>query len=144
TVGSGYDGNVVLGNASVTDHNHGSNAATDYTIDGTTPAGLYGTTNAPQTVSVGAAGAERQIINVAPGLLSANSTDAVNGSQLYATNQVVSGLDDFAVKYDDDGSGNPDYNNVTLGDGSNIYDPTTNSGGGTQIHNVAEGTSPGD
>src|SRR5699024_115266 len=52
TVGSGYDGNVVLGNASVTDHNHGSNAATDYTIDGTTPAGLYGTTNAPQTVSV--------------------------------------------------------------------------------------------
>src|SRR5699024_4747910 len=73
-----------------------------------------------------------------------DSTDAINGSQLYATNQVVSGLDDFAVKYDDDGSGNPDYNNVTLGDGSNIYDPTTNSGGGTQIHNVAEGTSPGD
>ena len=35
-------------------------------------------------VSVGAAGAERQIKNVAAGEVSANSTDAINGSQLYA------------------------------------------------------------
>ena len=35
-------------------------------------------------VSVGAAGAERQIKNVAAGAVSANSTDAINGSQLYA------------------------------------------------------------
>ncbi|OOS21285.1 YadA-like family protein [Moraxella pluranimalium] len=43
-------------------------------------------------VSVGATGAERQIINVAPGNISATSTDAINGSQLYATNVV---LDNF-------------------------------------------------
>nr|3LA9_A Chain A, Haemagglutinin family protein [Burkholderia pseudomallei 1710b]3LAA_A Chain A, Haemagglutinin family protein [Burkholderia pseudomallei 1710b] len=36
--------------------------------------------------SVGAPGAERQITNVAAGRISAASTDAVNGSQLYATN----------------------------------------------------------
>ena len=35
-------------------------------------------------VSVGSAGAERQIKNVAAGEVSANSTDAINGSQLYA------------------------------------------------------------
>ena len=35
-------------------------------------------------VSVGVAGAERQIKNVAAGEVSANSTDAINGSQLYA------------------------------------------------------------
>ena len=36
------------------------------------------------TVSVGSQGEERQIVNVGAGEISANSTDAVNGSQLYA------------------------------------------------------------
>ncbi|MCX5466675.1 ESPR-type extended signal peptide-containing protein [Acinetobacter nematophilus] len=45
-------------------------------------------------VSVGKVGGERQIINVAAGQLSATSTDAVNGSQLYATNQAISSLQD--------------------------------------------------
>nr|WP_244125612.1 YadA-like family protein [Burkholderia gladioli] len=53
----------------------------NYTFAGAAPAGV---------VSVGAAGAERQIQNVAAGQLSATSTDAVNGSQLFATNQQVS------------------------------------------------------
>jgi len=43
-------------------------------------------------VSVGSAGAERKIINVAPAELSATSTEAVNGSQLHATNQRVDQL----------------------------------------------------
>jgi autotransporter adhesin len=43
-------------------------------------------------VSVGSAGNERQITNVAAGQLSANSTDAVNGSQLYATDQAVTAI----------------------------------------------------
>lgn len=43
-------------------------------------------------VSVGKVGGERQIVNVAAGQLSATSTDAVNGSQLYATNQAISSL----------------------------------------------------
>ena len=40
-------------------------------------------------VSVGVVGSERQIKNVAGGAVTAASTDAVNGSQLYATNEVV-------------------------------------------------------
>ena len=44
-------------------------------------------------VSVGAPGAERKIINVSPGTISPTSTDAINGSQLYATNQAVANLD---------------------------------------------------
>lgn len=40
-------------------------------------------------VSVGVLGSERQIKNVAGGAVTAASTDAVNGSQLYATNQAV-------------------------------------------------------
>jgi trimeric autotransporter adhesin len=39
--------------------------------------------------SVGAPGAERQITNVAAGRVTAASTDAVNGSQLYQTNVAV-------------------------------------------------------
>ena len=41
------------------------------------------------TVSVGAVGAERRIVNVDAGTLSAGSTDAVNGGQLFATNQTT-------------------------------------------------------
>jgi autotransporter adhesin len=41
------------------------------------------------TVSVGAGGAERTITNVAAGRISGSSTDAINGSQLFATNQQV-------------------------------------------------------
>jgi hypothetical protein len=43
-----------------------------------------GSSDTNGVVSVGAAGAERQIQNVAAGVLSATSTDAVNGSQLYS------------------------------------------------------------
>lgn len=41
-------------------------------------------------VSVGAPGAVRQIQNVAAGRIAADSTDAVNGSQLYASNLALS------------------------------------------------------
>nr|WP_246089011.1 YadA-like family protein [Paraburkholderia guartelaensis] len=46
-------------------------------------------TNAKSTVSVGSARNERTITNVAAGQLTASSTDAVNGSELFATNQQV-------------------------------------------------------
>ncbi|WP_318153425.1 YadA-like family protein [Halomonas sp. ML-15] len=45
------------------------------------------------TVSVGSNGAERTITNVAAGRVSADSTDAINGSQLHATNQAVESID---------------------------------------------------
>jgi autotransporter adhesin len=48
--------------------------------------------NPTSTVSVGAVGAERTITNVAAGRINGGSTDAINGSQLFATNQAVDGL----------------------------------------------------
>ena len=90
TVGTGLDGAVVLGNASSADQYA---AATDSTINGVTfeAAGYAGNTglNNGSIVSVGATGAERQIKNVAAGAVTATSTDAVNGSQLYKTAETI-------------------------------------------------------
>ena len=67
----------------------------DGTAGTTTTAGATGTVKgfAGQTavgaVSVGASGAERRIQNVAAGEVSATSTDAVNGSQLYKATQGI-------------------------------------------------------
>ena len=47
-----------------------------------------------RVVSVGSAGNEAQIQNVAAGVVSEKSTDAVNGSQLHATNQSINRLGD--------------------------------------------------
>ena len=89
-VGTGLDGAVVLGNASSADQYA---AATDSTINGVTfeAAGYAGNTglNNGSIVSVGATGAERQIKNVAAGAVTATSTDAINGSQLYKTAETI-------------------------------------------------------
>ena len=90
TVGTGLDGAVVLGHASSADQYA---AATDSAINGVTfeAAGYAGNTglNNGSIVSVGATGAERQIKNVAAGAVTATSTDAVNGSQLYKTAETI-------------------------------------------------------
>ena len=90
TVGTGLDGAVVLGHASSANQYA---AATDSTINGVTfeAAGYAGNTglNNGSIVSVGATGAERQIKNVAAGAVTATSTDAVNGSQLYKTAETI-------------------------------------------------------
>lgn len=66
-----------------TDETYGD--GTSYTYAGSSPVGV---------VTVGKAGSERRIQNVAAGLVSASSTDAVNGSQLYAlTRQIRFGGD---------------------------------------------------
>ena len=66
-----------------TDETYGN--GTSYTYAGSNPAGV---------VTVGSVGSERRIQNVAAGLVSATSTDAVNGSQLYAlTRQIRFGGD---------------------------------------------------
>ena len=90
TVGTGLDGAVVLGHASSADQYA---AATDSTINGVTfeAAGYAGNTglNKGSIVSVGATGTERQIKNVAAGAVTATSTDAINGSQLYKTAETI-------------------------------------------------------
>nr|WP_244143020.1 YadA-like family protein [Burkholderia stagnalis] len=80
-------GDVALGFGSVT---AAANPAASATIGGTSYSFAGATPSS--VVSVGAAGAERQITNVAAGRISATSTDAVNGSQLYATNTALDSL----------------------------------------------------
>ncbi|WP_334054626.1 YadA-like family protein [Pasteurella multocida] len=70
---------VALGANSVTAE---AVATNDATVNGFTYSGFAGKTPLA-TVSVGKAGAERTITNVAAGRINATSTDAINGSQLY-------------------------------------------------------------
>ncbi|GAB3103665.1 YadA-like family protein [Lysobacter terrae] len=130
---------VVLGNGST---DRAATTETDATIAGTTYtfAGQGSATNG--VVSVGAVGAERQVINVAAGNVSATSTDAINGSQLYAANQAIAATDERAVKYDwtdTNGDGVVDPGEV------NYTSVSMNPGGApTTIHNVAAGVAPTD
>lgn len=77
----------------------GSHSIAESTDVVSTPSYTYagGTVNfagtAPvSTVSVGATGQERTITHVAAGRVSADSTDAINGSQLYGANQQIDNL----------------------------------------------------
>ncbi|WP_050453921.1 YadA family autotransporter adhesin [Candidatus Burkholderia verschuerenii] len=84
--------------------------------------------NRDNTVSVGAAGAERQITNVAAGT---QDTDAVNVSQLKSSGLINgNGTANTAVTYDHNADGSTNYSSVTFGDGSSA----------TTIHNVSVGT----
>ena len=81
----------------------GANSATEAAVQ-TTSATVGGLTfgnfagNAPEsTLSIGSAGKERTITNVAAGRISDSSTDAVNGSQLYATQNVMNNIGTTAV-----------------------------------------------
>lgn len=80
-------GDVALGAGSVTGV---VTATTGTTINGLSY-GFAGTAPASM-LSVGSLGHERVIANLAAGQISATSTDAVNGSQLHATNQAVETL----------------------------------------------------
>lgn len=74
-----HDNSVALGADSVSKIEKPVNEATVQSI---TYSGFTG--NAPvATVSVGSEGKERQLVNVGAGEISATSTDAINGSQLY-------------------------------------------------------------
>lgn len=80
---------VALGTAAVTEQAVAINEAT---VGKITYGGFAGT-DATAVVSVGAKGDHtRQIINVGAGEISATSTDAINGSQLYATNDVINNV----------------------------------------------------
>ncbi|MGV3059629.1 ESPR-type extended signal peptide-containing protein, partial [[Pasteurella] aerogenes] len=71
----------VVGTAATTAGDTGT--VSNATVGGVTYGTFAGAT-ANGVVSVGAAGAERRIQNVAAGEISSTSTDAINGSQLYA------------------------------------------------------------
>jgi autotransporter adhesin len=59
------------------------------TAAGSVALGSGSVASVANTVSVGAAGATRKIVNVTAGTVSATSTDAVNGAQLYAAEHQI-------------------------------------------------------
>ncbi|KAE9776487.1 hemagglutinin, partial [Escherichia coli] len=81
---SSNDGDVALGSeaktAAVTATTSGIINNKEYTYAGTSPVAA---------LSIGDTGKERQLQNVAAGRISGISTDAVNGSQLFATNSAL-------------------------------------------------------
>lgn len=80
------DNSIVLGNLST---DRAATTETGITIN-TIPYTYAGQGSAVKgVVSVGKVGSERQIINVAAGKVSSTSTDAINGSQLNATNESI-------------------------------------------------------
>ena len=90
---------VAIGSDSTTDTNATRQANT--TINGITYNFAGATSDAGMQVSVGAAGKERQIKNVAAGEVSATSTDTINGSQLFAVaSQIKPQLKYVSIKSD--------------------------------------------
>lgn len=92
---------IALGNqAQANNHNDvalGSGSSTEKAVatHGTIIDGEYygfAGTEPTSTVSIGSKGKERTITNVAAGRVQYDSTDAINGSQLYATNQAIETL----------------------------------------------------
>jgi autotransporter adhesin len=130
-------GDVALGAGAVT---AAGNPVSGATIGGT-PFVFAG--GAPASVvSVGSPGNERQITNVAAGRITSVSTDAINGSQLFATNEVLDTLVATTsatalgtVKYDQAG-GAPDYTRMTLAGPASTDGGVT---GGTRISNLSQG-----
>ena len=79
---------VILGNDSADGDVVGTSS---YTFNNGTTVNYAGTTPV-STVSVGAKDKERTITNLAAGRVSATSTDAINGSQLYGVHQMIDTL----------------------------------------------------
>ncbi|MFH3077513.1 YadA-like family protein, partial [Klebsiella sp. KE9038] len=135
-------GDIALGAGSLTEAAVGTAGVTlrgtDYVFAGANPA---------STVSVGSEGAERTITNVAAGRLSSTSTDAVNGSQLYATNTAlenivvnVDGLKGDALLWDENlgafsaSHGSTTVNKITNVAAGELSDKSTDAVNGSQLY----------
>ncbi|VUT06222.1 YadA-like family protein [Klebsiella huaxiensis] len=135
-------GDIALGAGSLTEAAVGTAGVTlrgtDYAFAGANPT---------STLSVGREGAERTITNVAAGRLSETSTDAVNGSQLYATNTAlenivinVDGLKDDALLWDADkgafsaSHGSSVVNKITNVAAGELSDKSTDAVNGSQLY----------
>ncbi|USA51290.1 ESPR-type extended signal peptide-containing protein [Acinetobacter sp. C26G] len=110
------EGATAIGANTVVNHNNavalgnGSQSAdyvqtTSTVINGKTY-NFAGTPTNSSSVSVGSAGNERTIVNVAAGRISSTSTDAINGSQLHQTNTAIEDLANTALTFQVDSGTN--------------------------------------
>ena len=120
---AGYDNSVALGaGATTTAANVGIDAQKyTYTVRGATVTTDYAglASDANGTVSVGTNSVTRQIQYVAAGKIAVKSTDAVNGSQLYQTNQAVQAVADYVGTVT---TGNYVIDSNTMGENINVLD----------------------
>ncbi|MDK4708753.1 Knh-like trimeric autotransporter adhesin [Kingella negevensis] len=124
------NGSVVLGNGS-----SGSESVvtcSSANVSGITYGNFAGNvTDAGKYVSVGANATDaRKIVNVAAGNISATSTEAINGSQLYLTQDIIANVANSTAKalspkstYDEKGNIKP---NITVNNGSSNVTGITN------------------
>ena len=87
---------IVLGNGS--DDAQEAKAITSATINGITFDKYAAGTPTDSVASIGSDTVKRQLINVGAGAVTETSTDAINGSQLYATNVVLTNIADSITK----------------------------------------------
>ncbi|QLB15550.1 hypothetical protein A6B39_08830 [Mannheimia granulomatis] len=98
------------------------------TVNGITYSGFIGqATSENYSVSVGSDSIKRQIKHVAAGNISASSTDAINGSQLYLTNQIIGNLatsvkENFGGNATVNSNGTITYTNIGETGKANIHD----------------------
>ena len=114
---------VALGSGSTTAT--GATNQGSATINGITYNFAGATGNPNMQVSVGSTGATRQIKNVAAGEVSATSTDAVNGSQLYAVASAVKPLKYVSVNSAASGTGSNVDNDGAQGGNSIAIGPSS-------------------
>ena len=144
-----HTGAIALGESSVSTDKLGPVGSA--TINGITYGG-FAAANVNSTVSIGSAGNERAITNVGAGRISATSTDAINGSQLYAiANRLQAGQTHY-YSVNDGGNRGGNYNNDgataanTLAAGVNAKAGSSNSvamGDGADTSNFANGQNKG-
>ena len=145
---STHNSAVALGADSETEVAVATNTAT---VNGITYSGFAG--DAPtSTISVGSGSLKRTVTNVAAGRISATSTDAINGSQLYAiANRLQAGQTHY-YSVNDGGNQGGNYNNDgataanTLAAGVNAKAGSSNSvamGDGADTSNFANGQNKG-
>jgi autotransporter adhesin len=88
---------VILGSQSSATAVHTTAGGGNYTYAGANDDNVAGVNDVVGVVSVGTEGQTRQVQNVAAGVVSPTSTDAINGSQLYHTNQAINNIANHTV-----------------------------------------------
>ncbi|EFS8883102.1 hypothetical protein HWR71_004169, partial [Salmonella enterica] len=119
SVNNAVDSSVVLGDGSTV---MAAVATPEYTVNGTTH--KFAGSLPVSTVSIGDSGKERTLTNVAAGRVSAASTDAINGSQLFAVASEVEKGNQFAGNT---GAFNRRLGEITTISGGLVADATASS-----------------
>ena len=154
TINTGATGSFIVGNDSVSDAKGGLSLGSNNKLDASAENSVLLGNNAiahaqnsvalgsgsvvseENTVSLGNASLKRKLTNVKDGTLSSDSSDAVTGKQLYATNQKVSSLEttvankanadasniDEAAWAEKLGVGKVEYGNGGLVKGGEVFD----------------------